>query len=81
MGCLISSGRSENAPTCRNLAQRGTSLWRPGKAVDLGTAVQAVTFTGEGSSQVQDWLLLDVTPVSVCLETVVGILTGCVRPP
>ena len=79
MGCLISSGRSENAPTF--LAQRGTSLWRPGKAVDLGRVVQAVTFTGEGSSQVQDWLLLDVTPVSVCLATVVGLLTECVQPP
>ena len=41
-----------------------SSQWRLGKAVDFGIAVQAVIFT-EGSSQVQDWLLLDVTPVSV----------------
>ena len=36
---------------------------------DFGAAVQASIFTGEGSSQVQDVLLLDVTLLSMGLET------------
>ena len=38
-------------------------------ADDSGAAVQAATLTGEGSSQVQELLLLDVTPLSMGLET------------
>ena len=38
-------------------------------ADDFGAAVQAATLTGEGSSQVQDLVLLDVTPLSMGLET------------
>ena len=34
----------------------------PDETVEYGAAVQGVIFTGEGSAQVQDLLLLDVTP-------------------
>ena len=41
----------------------------PDDEVAYGTAVQGATRTSEGSSQVQDLLVLDVTPLSIGLET------------
>ena len=41
----------------------------PDDEVADGTAVQGATRTSEGSSQVQDLLVLDVTPLSIGLET------------
>lgn len=82
---VVMVGGSTRIPKIQKLLQNyfnGKALnlsINPDEAVAYGAAVQAAILSGDSSSKIQDVLLVDVTPLSLGIETAGGVMAKIVE--
>lgn len=82
---IVLVGGSTRIPKIQQLLQdffNGKELCKsinPDEAVAYGAAVQAAILTGQGNSTTKELLLLDVTPLSMGIETAGGVMTKIIE--
>lgn len=82
---VVLVGGSTRIPKIQSLLQNyfnGKTLnlsINPDEAVAYGAAVQAAILSGDDSSKIQDVLLVDVTPLSLGIETAGGVMSKIIE--